>query len=488
VVQFPTIAEAVAMISPTDLRILVVGESTENRQVARWMLNRAFSELTVFEATNEQAVQAVFEDERVDCILVDEEISGPDELLKSLSLKNRAHVPVVLVTADPSELKMQAAALGVEHWLAKDNLSAQTMELIVRKAIDVSSLRLMLEEQGRELERLRADTEERATLDARLEQAALQEQASQPAMPTNELDPGDDTVVDGPMIDLAQVMKTTSEPDPASADKPLKQKHGILEIERPRLIKDLPGATNDDYEEAAHLQKDLLPAGSPSIDGFDIAGLSIPASRTGGDYYDYLPIADDLLTITIGECSGQGMAPAMMMASLRAYLRVISQTTMDVEDTISQANRLITEDIQDEEFVVTMMVAQIDQLTRSVRYASAGHQAHLLDRHGEVHVLHSTGMPMGLQEDTIIPEGTSKKLKAGDVLLLSTDGAQKLVSPSGEQLGMERLLDVIRKNKNLPARMIVNFLQKECRAFADSEAQADDITFVIVKSEGVSYL
>ena len=261
-----------------------------------------------------------------------------------------------------------------------------------------------------------------------------------------------------------------------------------MDITRPKLVKDLPGVTSEDHVLAAEVQKKLMPTGSPSIEGFDIAGLSIPASRTGGDYYDYLPIADDLLTITIGECSGQGMAPAMMMASLRAYLRVISTSTMDVEETISQANRLITEDIQDEEFIVTMMVAQIDQLTRSIRYASAGHQAHILDRHGEVHVLHSTGMPMGIQADTIIPEGTPHKLKSGDLLLLSTDGAQKMVSPSGEQFGIERVLDIIRTNRNLPARMIVNFLRKECRAFADPNVQEDDMTFVIVKSEGISYL
>jgi sigma-B regulation protein RsbU (phosphoserine phosphatase) len=177
-----------------------------------------------------------------------------------------------------------------------------------------------------------------------------------------------------------------------------------------------------------------------------------------------------------------------MMASLRAYLRVISTATMDVEETISQANQYITEDIQDEEFIVTLMVAQIDQLSRSLRYASAGQQAHILDRKGEVDVLGSTGMPMGLQRETIIPEGQPRKLKSGDILLLSTDGAQKMVSDDGESFGMQRIFDVILANRNLPARMIVNFLQKECRAFADPQSQTDDVTFVVVKSEGVSYL
>jgi serine phosphatase RsbU (regulator of sigma subunit) len=460
------------MISQSDLRVLVVGELDENRQVARWMLNRAFSHLVVLEAANDAALQAIFEDERVDCILVDEEVSDFDELLNSLALKTKAHIPVVFVTAgENSEFKRQAEARGVEHWLAKDNLSAQTMGLTVQKAIDVSALRLMLEEQGRELERLRTAADERAALDTE-------------AAEKNDLSSEGESAFDFPNVDLIP----RSSADDLTDVSPIMTPADRMGLERPKLTTHLTGVTNEDHDLAAQVQAELLPPGSPSIEGFDIAGLSIPASRTGGDYYDYLPIADDLLTITIGECSGQGVAPAMMMASLRAYLRVISSSTMDVEETISRANQLITEDIRDEEFIVTLMVAQIDQLTRSLRYSSAGHQAHILNRHGEVEVLSSTGMPMGMQPDTIIPEGESRKLKSGDILLLSTDGAQKMVSNTGEQFGMLRILDIIRKNRNLPARMIVDFLQKECRAFADPSVQGDDVTFVVVKSEGVSYL
>jgi serine phosphatase RsbU (regulator of sigma subunit) len=469
------------MISQSDLRILVVGEREENRQVARWMLNRAFAQPVVLEAANDAEMQAVFADERVDCILVDEELSDLDDLLNSLALKSKAHVPIVFITADDStELRTQAEARGVEHWLSKDSLCARTVELTVQKAIDVSALRLMLEEQGRELDRLRAAAEARAVEDA---QATADQQTDENVDSESPVDPHQSTI-EVPNVDL--IPQSTA--DDSVDVTPVKSPAQRMGLERPKLVKNLSGVTIEDHDLATQVQRELMPPGSPAIEGFDIAGLSIPALRTGGDYYDYLPLADDLLTITIGECSGQGVAPAMMMASLRAYLRVISTATMDVEETISQANQYITEDIQDEEFIVTLMVAQIDQLSRSLRYASAGQQAHILDRKGEVDVLGSTGMPMGLQRETIIPEGQPRKLKSGDILLLSTDGAQKMVSDDGESFGMQRIFDVILANRNLPARMIVNFLQKECRAFADPQSQTDDVTFVVVKSEGVSYL
>ncbi len=225
-----------------------------------------------------------------------------------------------------------------------------------------------------------------------------------------------------------------------------------------------------------------MPPGSPFVHGYDIAGLSIPADKTGGDYYDYLPTADGLLTITIGECSGNGLAPAMFMASLRAYLRVLVTSAIDASDVVSRANTLITEDIGEEEFLVTLLLVQVDQLTRSVRYSSAGHQAHLVKRDGSTEVLPSTGMPMGLRTETVIPDGTTCKLHPGDVLLLTTDGVQKMTSASGEKFGTERMLNVVSENRELPARIIANYLRNACVEFADPQPQTDDMTIVIVKA------
>ena len=255
-------------------------------------------------------------------------------------------------------------------------------------------------------------------------------------------------------------------------------------LERPNLVTaGLEVSTQDERELAGRVQKDLMPPGSPLVDGFDIAGLSIPAETTGGDYYDYLPMADDLLCVSIGECSGRGLAPAMVMASLRAYLRVLASSTTDISDVLSRANTLITEDIGDEEFIVTLMLFQIDAQTRSLRYASAGHQAFFLDRDGNVDVLHSTGMPLGLRDETVILEGPSRKIRTGEILLLASDGVQKMTSDSGEQFGTDRMLKLVNENRTLPARIIANYLRKACTEFASPEFRSDDVTIVIVKGD-----
>lgn len=157
---------------------------------------------------------------------------------------------------------------------------------------------------------------------------------------------------------------------------------------------------------------------------------------------------------------------------------------MNLSDIVSQANTLITEDIADEEFLVTLMLVQIDQLTKSMRYCSAGHQGFLLTRDGEVQVLRSTGMAMGLQAETVIPEAEDIRLRIGDAVLLATDGLQKMVSRHGEKFGTQRMVELIQKNRELPARIIIDYLKKACYDFADPKTQADDVTLVLVKCDG----
>jgi len=43
-----------------------------------------------------------------------------------------------------------------------------------------------------------------------------------------------------------------------------------------------------ELEDARQIQQSLLPKETPKIDGFEIAGASIPANEVGGDFYDYL--------------------------------------------------------------------------------------------------------------------------------------------------------------------------------------------------------
>ena len=466
------------MTNSTPLRILVVADQDDTRLTACWMLERAFDPVEVLQATSpDEAVESC---EGVDCILVDGQTSDFGEAVKGvLTAGGGGLVPVVVLLGKGDEAaRATAHQLGVIDWLRKDQVSPAVVGLTVRRAIDVAALRLMLAEQGRELERLRA-TEADARLMAAASPGSATYQVPEPtpnAMPVA-------ASVETAITDEADAATaaTVASPRESISDEPPQRELLVA----PKFVAGgFEGQSVADEELAHRIQKDLMPVGAPYLDGFDVAGLTLAAAATGGDYYDYLPVGDDLLTISIGECSGRGLAPAMLVASLRAYLRVLAKNSMDLSDIVSVANSFITEDVGDEEFLVTLMLVQIDQLTKSMRYCSAGHQGYLLKRDGEVEVLRSTGMAMGLQAETIIPESQDIRLRIGDSVLLVTDGLQKMISRRGEKFGTDRMIELVRKNRELPARMIIDYLKKACHDFADPKVQADDVTLVLVKYDG----
>lgn len=468
------------MTSSRPLRFLVVAEQDDMRTVFCWLLNQAFDATEIFTARS-AGEAAVDSRESLDCIFLDGRMPGSDEALKSILAESGTElIPAVVLGGDEVAERLADPRSAVDC-LQSDQLTPSFIRQTVRRMIEVASLKWMLAEQGRELERLQQARDSR-------QQDEIAD-ATDPASRSIDGAYHAPEPVRGGVAVTAGVGLIADSPDsaPVVVDAP---QRSILSHSGERLVS--PGLVTQgfdsqsaaDEELAQRVQKDLMPAGSPYLEGFDVAGLSIPAAATGGDYYDYLPVGDDLLSITIGECSGRGLGPAMLMASLRAYLRVLAQNSIDLSTIVSHSNSYITEDVGEEEFLVTLMLVQIDQLTRTMRYCSAGHQGYLIRRGGEVEILHSTGMPMGLQPETVIPEAAGLRLRTGDAVLLTTDGLQKMESPSGEKFGMERVLDLVQENRDLPARMIIQYLRKACLEFAGTAAQGDDITMVLVKCDG----
>lgn len=459
------------MTTASSIRLLIVDDHSENRLVARWMAQRAFQEPVLREAATLAEAQGILGSEQFDAVLLDAAITDFSAACSVLAQRTEEACCgfVLLVGATEQAQRQFGEELGLEHWVVKELLSAYTLELVVRRAVDNAGARQRLAEHERNRVRLSA---ERDTLQAEI--VELQSKLAQATAAAAEATTVSEAQAASP-IEKHTAVALASSPSLA----------GSSAEARPKLIpKEVSAADADGQPTARRLQTELAPPGSPLIEGFEIAGLSLPAEATGGDYYDYLPCGDGLLCITVGECSGRGLAPTMLATSLRAYLRVLTASMTDVSDIVSQANRLITEDIGDEEFLVTMMLVQIDQVTKRIQYSSAGHQGYHLDREGRSQILHSTGMPMGLGAETVIPEGPPLRLKAGEVLLLVTDGIQKMTSESGERFGVERMLNVVREHHHLPPRMIVSELKKACLEFAKGGGQCDDITAVIVRAEG----
>jgi PAS domain S-box-containing protein len=140
----------------------------------------------------------------------------------------------------------------------------------------------------------------------------------------------------------------------------------------------------EQFRVAREIQERLFPKAAPQWPGIDLAGASFPAKATGGDYFDYLSVADGGWGIVVGDVSGHGVGPAMLMAETRAYLRILAQNRGDLGEILARANRALVEDVSDGRFV-TLMLAKFESAGRALVYANAGHPpAFVLDASGQV--------------------------------------------------------------------------------------------------------
>jgi UDP-glucose 4-epimerase len=231
---------------------------------------------------------------------------------------------------------------------------------------------------------------------------------------------------------------------------------------------------------AKEVQSRLFPRRQPPLRTLDYAGLCYPARAVGGDYYDFLDLGGGRLGLVIGDIAGKGVAAALLMANLQANLRSQSATAWaEPERFLQSANQLFYENTGECDYA-TLFFAEYDDQTRLLRYSNCGHPpAFLLRRDGTLEQLGSTSTVMGLFDewDCSIQD---RELSPGDTVMLYTDGATEAFSQAGEEFGDERLLEALRRHRELPSKELLAAVTDQVRQFGPQE-QADDITLIVAK-------
>ena len=235
---------------------------------------------------------------------------------------------------------------------------------------------------------------------------------------------------------------------------------------------------------AQRIQEHLLPRSAPNIPGLDIAGASYPAEFAAGDYFDYLPMSDNLLGIVVGDVAGHGFGPALLMASIHAHLQSLARMYADVDQIVALVNAALLRETEEDRFV-TLLLGQLDLGTRTFVYCNAGHpDGYVLDAAGRVKArLESDSLPLGICADTSFVTGRPVTLEPGDLLLLLTDGILEAQSGGGggAQFGIERTLEFVRTHRRQPAAEIIRLLYDAVVEFSECHKVTDDLTAVIVK-------
>lgn len=259
-------------------------------------------------------------------------------------------------------------------------------------------------------------------------------------------------------------------------------RYAIERSERRRAESALEGARYE-LSLAQKIQSGLYPTKPPPLAGFDLAGTSRPAASVGGDYFDYFPLPDGKTGIGIGDVSGHGIGPAILMAETRAALRTLARTSRCVGEALTLANHILLDGLAEGRYI-TLLLTYLDPASRTLTFANAGHPDGLIfgPDGSIVHRMSSVGTPLGVLADEAYESSGPIALESGQVVLLVTDGILEAWSPGlTKPFGQERLTALVRENRALPAAQLLARIDVAIRDYCRPSEPLDDTTAVAMK-------
>jgi len=235
---------------------------------------------------------------------------------------------------------------------------------------------------------------------------------------------------------------------------------------------------------AAEIQRRILPKGAPHVPGFQLAGWNRPAREVGGDYYDLFPTRGGRVGLVLGDVSGKGIPAALMVSTLHSALRLLLDQTEFGPGLLEKLNRHILESSTPNKFI-TMLIAEMNPRTSNLRFVNAGHNSGFLLRAaqaGHVDELPSSGVPLGLLPNSHY-QMRETSLDPGDLLCIYSDGITEAESPTEEEFGNDRLIDLLRRHLQAPLPDVLEAIRREVGQHTEGRSQGDDQTVVLLRRD-----
>ncbi len=234
---------------------------------------------------------------------------------------------------------------------------------------------------------------------------------------------------------------------------------------------------------AQAIQRQILPEQAVQIDGFDVAADYEACGVVGGDYFDYVPLADGRTLVVVADVSGHNLASGMMMVSARATLRTLASVRSEPAQVFEDLAYTMYGDLTRTERFLTAAAVALRAGERTVEYVSAGHNDLFVYRAATDRV------ESVASESTILgflprPGYTSRRLELqpGDCLLLFTDGITEAMDAQGDMFGEERLSTLLAQVvPGRTARGIVDAIVQELHLFRGGQLGTDDVTAVVIR-------
>lgn len=258
--------------------------------------------------------------------------------------------------------------------------------------------------------------------------------------------------------------------------------HVALALENAQLHREMvhKQRMERDLALARSIQMGLLPESPPKLPGFDIAVSNRMSLEAGGDYYDFIQLAPDTMLTVVADVEGKGVGSAMVMANLQATLHALLAHLHSLERLVESLNDMMLADTRGQKYM-TMFLTLLDQPHRTLHYVNAGHVPPAVVRaNGTVDYLREGGMVVGMFPGVHFDRG-HVKLETGDIFVACTDGITEAMDAQDDEFGSQRLVDLVARERALPAAEIVNSVLTEVDLFSRGGTHEDDRVILILK-------
>ena len=236
----------------------------------------------------------------------------------------------------------------------------------------------------------------------------------------------------------------------------------------------------EELQRASEIQRSLLPKEIPQLPGFEVAGKWQPARTVSGDYYDVFKLDERRLGLCIADVVGKGVSAALMMANVQAAVRAYAGSAESPAQLCAKVNSLLCENLATGKFV-TFLYGVLDSETRTLDYCNAGQVYPILVSQRSSKALDHGGAVLGVFP-TWEYENAKIEFRAGDRLLLVTDGITEASDGNEQEFGEEKLAEAALKESKCTAAEMSDALLDQVTEFCDAHFQ-DDATLLVIAAK-----
>lgn len=202
---------------------------------------------------------------------------------------------------------------------------------------------------------------------------------------------------------------------------------------------------NTELKLAAEMQALMVGSGRRDFPSIEVATYYKPHNEVGGDFCDFIALNDQESFFCVADVSGKGVSAAFLMANVQAHLRaLLEHTNWTLESLAHELNKKVVETVGGDRFV-TLFMAYFHRPSRMLHYINAGHNPPVLYSNGELHLLESGTVGIGMLNELPFLDKSEMVIAHNSIIVCYTDGVVELENEDDEEYGYEKIGELVKE-------------------------------------------